>query len=250
LSEAQKKPPIEALPSDVRAGVAAWTRSLEETLGDDLVGILVHGSVARGEYRPGESDVDAVVVLREATFGTLDSIAQAMQLGRYAARIEAMILTEAEIPGASDVFPLLYDEIKRCHFLLAGRDPFADVVVHDRHRRLRVEQELREARLRLRRSVIEAAGAREALGGSVARKLRQVRQALHALLQMKGIVCSPDTMNVLGKAGEIYAVDVAPLRSARETPEAAHAAFAALLDRAIDDANALPPASERMIPIP
>ena len=54
---------IKNLPSDVRSRVEEWTTSLEATLGEDLVGILVHGSVARGEYRPGESDVDAIVVL-------------------------------------------------------------------------------------------------------------------------------------------------------------------------------------------
>src|SRR6185295_16125809 len=94
-------------------------------LGDDLVGILVHGSVARGEYRPGESDVDAIVVLKEESVDKLEAIANAMQVARYSARIEAMILTEKEIAGASDVFPLLYDDIKRCHFLLTGRDPFS-----------------------------------------------------------------------------------------------------------------------------
>lgn len=239
MTDDAKKSAIESLPSEVRARILDWSNALAETLGDDLVGILVHGSVARGEYRPGESDVDAIVVLKDAGFAKLAAIANAMQLARYSARIEAMILTEEEIPGASDVFPLLYDDIKRFHVLLRGRDPFAAVEVHDTHRRLRIEQELREARIRLRRAVTDAAGAREAIGGAVVRKLKQVRGPLHALLRLKGIACAPDLASVVSKASETYGVDPAPLRAAREQPESAHTAFGTLLDRAIDEVNAM-----------
>lgn len=239
MNDEQKRPPTDALPSDVRARIVEWTKTLEGILGDDLVGILVHGSVARGEYRPGESDVDAIVVLKDASFAKLDAMSNAMQVARYSARIEAMILTEEEIAGASDVFPLLYDDIKRCHFLLTGRDPFAAVEVHDTHRRLRIEQELREARIRMRRAVTDAAGAREALGGAVVRKLKQVRGPFHALLGLKGIACPPDLAGVIAKACETYGVDPTPLRAARESPESAHTAFGELLDKAIHDVNAM-----------
>ena len=133
---------VAALPPHIRERLDELTRSLAATLGDDLVGVLVHGSVVRGEYRPGESDVGVVLVLERAEFSHLDAISAALQTARYAARIEATILTESEIAGASDAFPLRYDDIKQRHILLVGRDPFASVKVHDRHRRLRIEQEL------------------------------------------------------------------------------------------------------------
>lgn len=239
MTEEKKRRGLEALPAPVRERLTEWTKSLEAILGDDLVGILVHGSVARGEYHPNESDVDAIVVLKDASFGNLDAVGNAMQLARYSARIEAMILTEDEIPGASDAFPLLYDEIKACHVLVTGRDPFAAVEVHDTHRRLRIEQELREAQIRMRRAVTDALGAREAVGGAVARKIKQVRGPLHALLGMKGRACAADLASVLARAGEVYGVDTAPLRKAREAPDAAHAALVSLLAKAIDDVNAM-----------
>lgn len=238
MSDAKNKG-VEALPAGVRERLDELKKSLEAALGDDLVGVLVHGSVVRGEYRPGESDVDVIVVLKEATFAELESIGNALQLARYAARIEAMILTESEIAGASDAFPLLYDEIKQRHVLLAGKDPFSAVEVHDTHRRLRIEQELREAQIRLRRAVTDAFGAREAIGGAVVRKVKQVRAPLHALLALKGIACPPDLPSVLAKVGETYGVEVAPLRAARETPDAAHAALVSLLAKTIDDVNAM-----------
>src|SRR5262249_51651299 len=159
--------------------------SLKKALGDDLVGVLVHGSVVRGEYRAGESDVDVVIVLAKAKLESLRAMSDAVRLARYAARIEAMILTEEEIGGAADAFPLLYDETKRHHIVAAGRNPFEKVEVLDRHRRLRIEQELREAQIRLRRQVTDALD-QDALGRAVLAKTKQIRSPLAALLALKG----------------------------------------------------------------
>jgi predicted nucleotidyltransferase len=235
----KKNDGVASLPSNVRDRLDEFKKNLEAALGSDLVSILVHGSVVRGEYRPGESDVDVIVVLARAGFTQLDSIGNAVQLARYAARIEAMILIESEIAGASDAFPLLYDEVKQHNILLAGRDPFALVLVHDAYRRLRIEQELRDAQIRLRRAVTDAFGAREAIGGAVMRKVKQVRAPLHALLKLKGIASTPDLATVLAQVGETYGVDIASLRTARETPGAAHAALVDLLTKTIDDVNSM-----------
>ena len=62
------------------------------------------------------------------------------------ARIESMILVEGEILASTDAFPVLYDDIKRNHIVLRGADPFADLVISDRHRRLRVAQVRTKAR--------------------------------------------------------------------------------------------------------
>ena len=43
---------IAALPQGIREKLLEWTKSLEAALGEHLVGVLVHGSVARGDYRP------------------------------------------------------------------------------------------------------------------------------------------------------------------------------------------------------
>jgi predicted nucleotidyltransferase len=225
------------LPAAVRAKLDELTKTLEGALGDELVGLLVYGSAARGEYREGRSDVDLVVVVKSAPRARLEAIANALQLARYAARIEAMILTAEEIPRAADVFPLLYDDIRRAHLVLAGTDPFSDLAISDRHRRLRVEQELREAQIRLRRAIIDAQGSPEMLGGAVFRKLRQIRGPLRALLALRGIDGADDLVTVLEQAGKTYGVDVAPLFNVHETPARAHEAMEKLLAATVDDAD-------------
>ena len=225
---------LERLPAPVRRHLDDLTTALEAALGENLAGLLVHGSVARGEYREGVSDVDLVIVLADASRDALEDIANPLLVARYAARIEAMVLTAEEIPRAADVFPLLYDDIRRCHILLAGQDPFSALTISDRHRRLRIEQELREDQIRLRRAVIDAQASNESLAGIVTRKLRQLRGPIRALLALSGVEVADDLAAILEKAGSTWDIETAPLLAAQTEPGRAYQALSLLLTAAID----------------
>ncbi|MBX3227118.1 MAG: nucleotidyltransferase domain-containing protein [Labilithrix sp.] len=231
-------PMYQGLPASVRARLEEWQKSLEATFGADLVAVLLTGGVARGDYKFGESDVNAIVIVRGAiSFERLEAIASATQAARYGARLSPSFIHESELAGACDAFPLLYDEVKRWHIRVFGEDALAKVVVHDTHRRLRIEQELREAVFWLRRAVTDSLGAREAVGGSVLRKIRQVRRPLAALLALRGVEHKADVASVVAAAGAHYGVDVSSLAAPRERPEEAHAALTKLLGHAIEDVD-------------
>jgi predicted nucleotidyltransferase len=211
--------------------------ALVRALETNLVSLVVYGSAARGGWREGQSDVDVAIVVREAPREALLKIANAMQVARYSARIESIILLEGELEESTDVFPLLYDDIKRHHVVVHGSDAFAPLVVSDHHRRLRVEQELREARTRLRRVVVDSLGAKGPLAGAVIRKAKQIRAPLYALFQMRGVECEDRTHLLLEKAGSLYGVDTSMILRAHEAPEQAHDALVKVLDAAIAQAD-------------
>jgi predicted nucleotidyltransferase len=226
------------LPPAVQQRLDELVAALQATLGPNLAALLVHGSAARGEYHPGQSDVDLLVVLKEDPPGALAAIGPALQLARFSARIEAMILRADEIADATDCFPLLYEDIARGGVLLAGTNPFGALRVDPEHRRLRIEQELREARIRLRRVVADLADE-EALGRAVERKLKQARGPLWALLRLRGESLPEGLGPVLEAAGRAFALDVAPLRQPRELPHQAYLCLTQLLDRALAEVDAL-----------
>lgn len=206
--------------------------ALKKAHGDELVSVLAHGSAVRGGWREG-SDVDLIVVLREASRAALERSANALQGARWSSRIEAMILVEPEITRAADVFPVFYDEIKRSHVVLHGSDPFADLKIERHHLRLRIEQELREAQIRMRRAVVDAQGNVDQLRGAVARKIKQVRSPLRALLELDGESTEQELAAVLKAAGKKLGVDAAALLQVDESPSLAHDALVTLLDKAI-----------------
>jgi hypothetical protein len=87
--------------------------------------------------------------------------------------------------------------------------------------------------------VVDALGSEATIAGAVARKVKQIRGPLHALLQLKGLPADDRLEPVLAAAGKAYGVDTAPLTRVSESPESAHAALRALLDAAIHDVDRL-----------
>jgi predicted nucleotidyltransferase len=225
---------LDMLPRSAKRPLDELAKSLRESLGDALVSIIVYGSAARGEYKEGSSDLDVLVVVSDTTRDALVGISNALVLARSAAGIETMLLTEEEILRAADVFPLFYEDIQKCHAVVFGRDPFDGLVISASHRRLRIEQELRDAQIRLRRAVIDGRGDERALGRVVARKLRQLRFPLRALLELSGVECQSHALDVvLQKACKRFGVDGGQLLRVSQKPEAAFDALTALLSGAI-----------------
>jgi hypothetical protein len=142
------------LPPGVGAGLAACVEELVDAGGPAVRGILLYGSAARGRYRAGESDLNVVLVLADAAPDTLDKIAGPLRRGRRAVALEPFLVTGDEVPRAADVFPTKFADISAHHVLLHGEDVFAQLEVPRAHLRLRVEQELRNLCLRLRRAYV------------------------------------------------------------------------------------------------
>ena len=240
MSAAATSGALDALPPAARASLQALKEGLEKAVGNNLAALVVYGSAARGGYVPDESDLDVIVVLDDTSLPQLHKIAEPLTQARYGGRVEAMILKRDNLARAADVFPLLYDDLRQRHVILSGTDVFAGLAVADTHRRLRIEQELREARIRMRRAVVDALGSESEIAGAVARKVKQVRSPLHALLGLKGKQCDDRLEAVLAAAGREYGVDTSSLTRVRTQPEAAHTALRALLDAAIEDVDRLP----------
>lgn len=227
---------LDRLPAPVKTRLDELESALSTILGDDLGAMLVYGSAARGDYRESESDVDVMLVLKRDLREKLEAIGPALQLARFAARIEVMILKQDEIARASDCFPLLYDDIARASVVLRGTSPFTGVRVESEHKRLRIEQELREARIRLRRVATDM-GADASFGRAIERKVKQVRGALWALLALRGEQVEDRLEPVLKAIGTAYSIDTTPLRHAREKAREAYATLVEVLDHALEDVD-------------
>lgn len=233
---------LESLSPAVRKRLDELKASLEQICGQDLVALVVHGSAVRGGWREATSDVDLICVLEHDSEELLAAIGPPLELARFAARIEAMILTRAEIPRSADCFPLLYGDVARTSVTLCGKNPFPGLHISDEHIRLRIEQELREVRIRMRRVATDLA-AEANFGGAVERKLKQVRGPLRALLGLRGEDVEDRLDPVIVASCKAYGVEAGPLRRPREEPTAAFAALARLLDAALADVDTWAPAA-------
>ena len=109
--------------------------------------VVVYGSLAKGEWVEGRSDINVAV---------------------------------------ADVFPIKMADIAASHDVLMGEDPFGAVQVERAHLRLRVEQELRNHLLRLRRVAVFSRGGAERLHEALRATARSLPLELGALLDVLG----------------------------------------------------------------
>ncbi len=226
------------LPAAVRHRVEELLAAVNQALGRHLVSVVVYGSAVRGGFTH-RSDVDLILVIDDDDALLLRRLADPLAIGRAAARIDCLILKDSEIPRAADVFPILYDDVRACHTVLFGGDPFAELVVHTEHRRLRVEQELRDARIRLRRLVVDTAVDDVGLSVGVDHLLKQIRAPLASLLRLHDIVTPDDLITVLDVIGKRLQVDTIPLTQKAASSLPAAIALGTVLDAAIDDVDEL-----------
>jgi hypothetical protein len=147
-------PPAPELPSQIAEPLARYVRQLTDTLGDRLVSLVLYGGLARGRYRPGVSDVNLALVLRDVTAAALQDAAPILRAAWREIRVEPLILAASEVPGAARAFSTKMLDIQKHHIVLAGQDIFHGLRVDPEEVRFRTEQELRNLAMRLRRRFV------------------------------------------------------------------------------------------------
>src|SRR5467141_1084832 len=166
--------------------IGALTRGLQEALGENLVALMLYGSAARGTASPGYSDVNVLLVVREATAEVLRQAAGPLAAWRKAGHGAPLIQTEREWAASADVFPLEIEDIREAHTLLAGRDVVSGLVTRREDAREELEREARGKLIRLRAEYVAAADDSAAHGALLARATGTFLVFFRAVLRLAG----------------------------------------------------------------
>lgn len=125
--------------------------------------LVAYGAAATDAPPPAGVERHVAVVLDDRA--PLEPLGPALRQGWLAARIEPWIVRVGELPRLADAFATRIRDIQRRHRVLVGDDPFAALRVERGPLRLRLEQELRNHQIRLRRlrAVADASAQARAL---------------------------------------------------------------------------------------
>ncbi len=132
------------VPEPYRSILLKLVEVLERRFGDDLVSVVLFGSVARGEARP-DSDVDLIIVVRNLPRGRfrrqdlfmevekeLEPLLEELERRGYYIEFSPILKTPEE---ASRVVPLYLDLVEDA-VLLYDRDDFFRNILENLRRRL------------------------------------------------------------------------------------------------------------------
>ncbi len=129
----------------------------------NLSSFILYGSSARGDFVPGKSDVNVMVVLEEIHLPVLSSVQKLVKKAAKKWRIVPVFWTERELRNSADVFPLEFLDMKKAYQVIEGKDVISELEIHTGNLRHQLEFELRSKLLHLRDDWFTLKGSRKNL---------------------------------------------------------------------------------------
>ncbi len=131
---------------------------LGEAIPDNLKSVVLYGSAAAGDFVPGASNYNVLLLLDPLTSAALDAIAPAFVPWTRGGHPLPLIFTPEGLASSADAFPIELLDIQQSRRVLWGADPLAQMRIRPEHLRLQVERELTGKLLSLRGKYLLATG--------------------------------------------------------------------------------------------
>ena len=163
---------------------------LEHVYHRQLLAVFLYGSAARGDFIPGRSDLNLLIVLQSGRLDNLEGAARLFHRWRKL-RIAPLLLTAGEIGLAGHVFPLELSEIKESGRLLYGSNPLDALQIGPEDLRAQCRREVYGGIIRLRQEYIDLGDRRHALGEILAGAMTPLLPVFRALLRLEGSAVPP-----------------------------------------------------------
>ena len=183
---------------------------IDRELGPSYSAVL-YGSAARGEFVPGVSDLNLLLVTDSLRPETLRRLSGSLAGLREQRQPPPLLIERAEWARAEDVFPIEVTDMQLAHEILRGDDPLSAMRVDRADLRRAIEQELRARLLRLRQAFALEAGEPDALGLIAARSVASVAALFRVALSLHGRAVPGTTPECLTAAGAAMGISVVPV---------------------------------------
>jgi predicted nucleotidyltransferase len=189
---------------------------LKSVFGPNLLSVMTYGSCAGGDFVPGVSDVNLLIILDKPQHDRI------VQLGRQAHRlirkhrITPLLLTRTEFRNSADVFPMEYFDIRERHAVLHGEDETASLHLNRGHLRHQLEERLRGTVATLRQVLIASRGRDRAVDRSMKNLFGSLRAQFRGALRLVDAPLPPDDGELVSAVGERFQVDPSPFVKLRQ----------------------------------
>ena len=170
-------------PKEIFPGI---TNDYKQLFGDDLDSVIVYGSAASGEYVPGKSDINFMIVLSEHGIDRIDRTFEVIGKWKKLGVATPLFLTEDYIRTSLDAFPIEYLNFQNNYQLVYGKDVLKDLTFDLRFVRLQCEREIKGKLLLLREAFLETRGKGRDLQQLVSQSIRAFVAIFNGLLYLKG----------------------------------------------------------------
>lgn len=198
------------LPEGLKNILDEFTSRMKEIYGEELTSIILYGSAAGGEYRPGHSDVNLVVVLSKTDLGTLARSHRIINLRRFR-DLKVLFFTERYMKNSIDVFPIEFLDMKENRAVIFGRDVLANLAIDNRNLRFQCEQELKSKLIMLKAEYMRTDDPRR-LRDMLFRSVTSTLHIMRNLIRLKGHTPPYKKEEVLDMMGKVFGIETSNFR--------------------------------------
>ena len=177
---------IEGLPDETQKLLHAYVKDVKGLFGEQLEGVLLYGSAVRGEFLPGRSNLNVLLLMSSFDQALLKGYSAIHRRWSKEQLVAPLFLTEEELRSSAAVFPLEYLEIQEQHRVLGGRDPFVGFRVETARLIAEVRQGLTASLFRLRQRYVEGSATDEAALILVPLSIASLLPLLRGVQRMQG----------------------------------------------------------------
>jgi len=204
---------LKGFPGEAGKVFLPFAQDLLRRFSSNCLSISITGSCMTGDYTPGISDINSVLVLKKTSREELEALAS---LSGYKKRRVAspLVMTEEYIERSLDVFPIEFLDIKLYHKTIYGTDFFDAIPIHIPQLRLQCERDLKAKLINLQRGYVACGGASRGVRSLLLQALPGYFALLRAMIYLLQSPQDPPArkLDVLPRAEELFHVSLSCLK--------------------------------------
>lgn len=198
------------LPETLKPDADSLVTRLKGSLGDDLVSVTAYGRWLYADKPERAADLNLMVVVNEITTEKLDRIAEARRESSQARRWQLLTLSNEDLAGSTDIFPIKFLNMQRRHCVLHGEDVLSTIEIARTHLRFRCEQEIKNLMLRLRYFYLNRNQDQRAMRLTLIRAHQSLMSSLAVLVELKTEKAPANREETVAEIEQLK-IDTAPL---------------------------------------
>ncbi|HEV3049436.1 MAG TPA: nucleotidyltransferase domain-containing protein [Longimicrobium sp.] len=199
-----------------------FAREMEAVYGADLASVVLYGSAARGEYRPGTSDLNVLVLLNDVSPAALRKASEAARAWVAEGNPPPLMMSVDEWRGSADVWAIELADMRDAHVAVTGPDPFQGLEIRLEDLRMQCERELKGKQIQLRERYLLFAGQPAELGELLTRSFSTFLVLFRTVLRLSGEGGVRDAETVVQRVAERAGFNPVPVVEVLRARTAGH----------------------------
>lgn len=193
-----------------------FAERLKAALPTSLKSVVLYGSAAAGDFVPGKSTYNILVVAERLGMADLDAIAPAVAEWTREGNEPPLLFTPEQLKSSADTFPIELADIRQSRKTLCGEDLLQGIELDQEGLRLQLERELTGKLLSLRRHYLQVRGNNDRISSLMTKSLSTFLVLFRAALRLFQPQVPAAKVDVLNDLARHISFDPEPFRAVHE----------------------------------